>query len=316
LTVPNEWGNIIISFVTLFISSAAIHLWAILLFIVHQARTNPSTRSHDVFYYQQQVLLRNTRGPLSALWELAKMAWSWKKHTQAVTQRSLPLIALCISYGIAVFMAGTFSSRLISFSNEVLISGQRCGWIEDFPQILKMGLTWYPDERQLAVTNALAVAARDTYRWSAGYVRSCYASQQGQSSSLCTAFAKQSIEASIYMSHSCPFQSDICRTDTMVLDSGPINSDLDLGLSSKRDDRITIRRVTSAVPIRFERYTSDWIAPPPAWADEVRMQKGDSFKLYLLGENLLGTKLGMDIPFTFALSNISHNFQDTPYKLV
>ena len=278
------------------------------MFTIHQIRADAIAR--DALFHQQQVVLRNSRGDLPTLLQMSKLAWFWKKHTRSVFHRSFPLIVLCFFFSSGFFVASLFSSRLISFSDEVLIHSVRCGWIEDYPRMVQMVHTWIPTPQQIEVANALAVSARYSYRRSADYVRGCYIEQRGVYSSLCKTLAKQRIDSMVNHSK-CPFTGDICAADAIVLDSGPINVDYDLGMTVRNGDRITVRRISTAVPLKMDNYVSDWVdLPSGPVGREVDIIPGDKYKVYNFGKNYM-TKTN----FSFLLSNITRTARDGAYFL-
>jgi len=309
LTVPDEWGAIIVSFFTIVISTATVHLWGILAFLTHQIRADRSP--HDGLYHQQQIILRNSRDSWWALWQISKMSWYWKGHSDRVIRRTSPLVILCGVLSAGFLAASLFSSRLISSSDEVLIRSPQCGWMEDYPLMMKIGSAWIPTQRQLDASNALAISARYSYRRSATYVRSCYVDQPGSYSSLCGTFIKQKIDSTTRTNQPCPFPSDVCAAGTHVLDSGHINSDLDLGLSSHPEDRISIRRVSSAVPLRIEKYVTDWMKPSEELLANPDLTANETYKFYYLGP-----KITPPLPYTWWLAKSAHVAATQAYGLL
>ena len=241
--------------------------------------------------------------------QLLRIFWSWKGRKDKVFKRSFPLAALCLVYSILFFFAGLFSSRLVTFTDEVLVSSPVCGWIEIFPRIMQIGITWTPNEHQLEVSNALALAARTSYRRSATYVRACYMEQPGVYSSLCTTMTKQKLDSTLTMTSKCPFPGDVCAADTVVVDSGPIKSDLDLGLTTKEEDRLTLRRVSSAVPLRLDKYMTDWTTPTPDLVP-LGALPNEIYKVWYLGDSkVTGSNA------TFIFGNISHFYNRQIYAI-
>jgi hypothetical protein len=59
---------------------------------------------------------------------------------------------------------------------------------------------------------------------------------------------------------SCPFHPKLCRSSTVVFDTGLIDSHTDLGINSRVADRIAYRRVTTCTVLNDTSYTTGWIS--------------------------------------------------------
>jgi hypothetical protein len=290
------------------VTTASLHLWEILTYILHQTRAN--TRAPDVFHLQQQAALRNSRGYMPTLLQVVKILWSWRKRSQRVYRRSSFLICLCTLYSIFFVFAGLFSSRIVTFTDQILVRSPSCGWMERFPRVLTAGTTWTPDDRQVQAINALALTTRSAYRRSSSYVRACYMEQKGVYSSVCQTLMKQRLESRVEMRQECPFPADICTTPTLVFDSGHIKSDLDLGLSTSEQNRVTLRRVSSAVPLRIDEYLSDWLEVPAALRAVFDLPLNETYKALNLGPLEAG-----DMPWTTVTTKTSYEHLSSGYAI-
>jgi hypothetical protein len=56
----------------------------------------------------------------------------------------------------------------------------------------------------------------------------------------------------------CPFGSNACLTPAVRFDSGPLNSNDDLGINSPMKHSLSLRRVTTCAPIDAEKYATQW----------------------------------------------------------
>ena len=242
------------------------------------------------------------------------MVAAWRKHTKSALRRSLPLIIIATLHIAAFTCAGLFSSRFIHYTDKVLLLSKQCGWVEEPSKLLGAFLRWQPDERQLEVTKAVATSARWSFQRSQAYAAACYPNQPGALSSMCNTLPKQRIESKVERVKQCPFPDvEMCKTHLLVLDSGYINSDLDLGLSAPEDERISVRRVVSAVPIRAERHMTP--IPPP-------LTDSGAAPVDLTGQNItyevyfLGKMVDLDQLWTAAVANATGGVPPKPYSLM
>ena len=61
--------------------------WTIQNFLIHQHRAKEGLS--NAMHYQQQVVLLNSKTAGSAAWEIAQVAWQWRKTTNASSLQSL-----------------------------------------------------------------------------------------------------------------------------------------------------------------------------------------------------------------------------------
>jgi len=304
---------VIISFLAIYVSYASTHFWGIISFIVHQSRAD--TRSRDGLYHQQQAILRNSPTDMNALAQFLKVAWHWREATNGSLRRSAPLGALALIHFLLFYVAGLSSSTVIGSSDVVLLRSDRCGWIEDFPQMLRAFTGWQPNARQLDVLNAVSVHGSWSYRRSAAYARACYAEESGSYAAICNTYPSRRLSSTFNSSSSggCPFPGKACTTGLLVMDSGNLDSDRDFGLNAREKDRLFFRRVTSAVPIDTDKYATNWTTPPPELLAKVEdAYPYDVLKLYMLGKNLLAPP---ETPFTFFTRNSSQRGFSKAYEL-
>lgn len=242
LTVSDRDGGILISFLTMFVRLIGNHCWGILSFALHQWRS--STKPQDGLFHQQQVTLRNAKSQSQALWKMAMLTGFWKANTPRPLRRSIPMISLIMFHLVAFTIAGLFTSRFISSSNETLVPKGVCGsWSENYHS--------YED------LNAYQEYRKGTMQRSAGYTTNCYGSPPGNR--FCTGYAKQQISAKVDFNFSCPFTDpDTCIDPTynIQIDTGLIDSDRDLGINAPPENRIQYRKVTTCAPVNSLKWLS------------------------------------------------------------
>ena len=87
------------------------------------------------------------------------MGWAWRSNSHSVLWRSLPLIIITTTYVVCFAVAGLFSSRVITTSDEVLVLSKNCGLPLEVPN----AITARPEtinSTQLDILNSEAVLGR------------------------------------------------------------------------------------------------------------------------------------------------------------
>ncbi|KAF2813089.1 uncharacterized protein BDZ99DRAFT_517378 [Mytilinidion resinicola] len=154
ITLPAAQGLILVAFLALFVQASGGFFWRVVCFVLHQIRS--SSRAKDGLHHQQQALLRNAASSSNAAWEATKTVWLWRKHARRTFSRSMPLILICLVH-LAIFgIAGLFSSRVVTTSNQALVRSDVCGWPKSVPNPINTPEDSF-NESQLATLNSQAV---------------------------------------------------------------------------------------------------------------------------------------------------------------
>jgi hypothetical protein len=249
LTLPKEWALILIAFLALLVKLAGSYLWGIVCFAIHQV--NASSRPQDDVYHHFQLVLRNSESESSFVRRLLAVSFAHKDARFDAYRRSLWLIILAALHGIGIWAASTLSSRFITGSDEVQAIPRKCGWM----RIVSADV--FADEESFEAFNSLAVMTRHGYRRSAAYSRTCYA-QIGANSTGCASFKQSTLPYNSNLSAPCPFDGKICNGSAITLDTGHLLSDEQLGINTRPDDAISVRKVLTCVPLAGEQYAVGW----------------------------------------------------------
>jgi hypothetical protein len=248
---------------------AGSQLWSFICFVLHQVRSTREPR--DGLHHQQQILLRNSASQNSTLIELLKVGWFWKSHAKGGIWRSIPLIILAVTHTLAFALAGLFSSRVATTSDEVLVRSSYCGTFK-FPDV---ELADY-NESSWDSANAHEMNRRARAIWSTTYSRQCYVDS---SATGCDIFVKQQIKSDVDRTVSCPFAEGVCRNPSegvVRVDSGPVYSDTDLGINTHRRDALIYRRAMTCAPLDSYNFSE--------WKNGTNEDlPGDKFKYYYYG---------------------------------
>src|SRR5436190_3351920 len=76
ITVTIQTAALVVALLALFVQLVGSQLWDIVSFICHQSRVTSKPR--DGFYWQHQVIFRNSSTPATALWDFLRAGWAWR----------------------------------------------------------------------------------------------------------------------------------------------------------------------------------------------------------------------------------------------
>ncbi|KAK8078749.1 hypothetical protein PG994_002556 [Apiospora phragmitis] len=241
LTLNREHGNYVIAQTAFFIAFIATRFWRISCFIFHRCFSNPA--SADTMHHQRQIILCNSSSPGSGLVSLSILLCSWR-HLGLQRLYGLTLLILFVVLCISGFVvAGSASSRISTdVRNEVLLRTDHCGFVRS------------PVKAESSLFNSLFSQKIST---AINYVEQCYSSSRISAMVECEGFVVPKLPTAITNNTaSCPFQSNICRSNgsNVMLDSGYIDSREHLGLNSPNSQRFQQREVLHCAPLRTEGY--------------------------------------------------------------
>lgn len=260
LTLPTNWGLILIAFLALFIRLAGSYLWSIICFVIHQAKASP--HNQDDTYHQIQLALRNTDTEASLGWKLFSVGAVHRGSRLDAFNRTYWLIALALIHAAGIGVLGGLSSRFIAGSEAVLTVKGTCGWMAEVADPMKE----LQDPSKAGSFNSLVLMARYGYRRSANYARSCYAQTSDNSSNACEIYTRSVLPYNVTLSDPCPFGEKVCNGSAMTFDTESLRSDVDLGINTLPENAVTLRQSMTCVPINGQRYATEW-----GTADELNM---------------------------------------------
>ena len=311
VTLSARDGKFLIAFLALFVRSAGSSVWNILRFIIHQRRSR--NQLQDGLYHQQQATLRNNTSHTGTLWQLMKLSWFWRSNAEHSLWRSIPIMMLAILQ-IALFtVAGIFSSRVATTNDVVLIQSPACGYFS-FPNT---PLGDY-NESSYDGANAYEINQRQSFMGSSNYARSCY--NKTSTTAECDGYVQAAI-TSLNTTLPCPFAEGICLQPdggTVQLDSGLIDSDLDLGINARKADRVQYRRVTTCAPLNAADYVGHGGTGGSTWEPATKYDyaiPGDKFLHFFYGPRLNENGTISDNDVTYSYSNYTYELATQAYVL-
>jgi hypothetical protein len=244
LTTTLQSGDLLVSFLAIFVTFTGSSFWRIISFVIHQMCSRHTLQ--PLVYHQQQAILRNSETSTTASWRLAGMLWTWRKHASRTHLKRtwLPLIMGILTFS-GFTAAGIFSSRVgTSRGGEVLLIGNNCATID--PSL--------SSPQNYGLVQKYMVGR---VRTSANYASTCYTNVLPVEG--CRTFVRPSLPFNITRNVTCPFpgKDRICRSTNgaITLDSGFLDSHYDLGINSPPSGRFLYRTVSTCAPILGEGYT-------------------------------------------------------------
>ncbi|GAW24523.1 hypothetical protein ANO14919_141100 [Xylariales sp. No.14919] len=241
LTVRRREGDLLIAFTALFVALVSSRGWRIISFILH--RHNTSHIPQGAVYHQYQAILRNSDTQSSIL-QLAELLWANRLRKSIILKPLLLFLAATV-YTVAFTVAGGFSSQVsTAVGTEVLLESMNCGW-DDFEAARSEDLFLQS-----------AIFAPKIYN-AANYAQQCY-SNDSVGILDCSRLTTKRISAQIDTEASCPFQHDICRSNStnLRIDSGYMNSHDHFGINAPVDKRMLVRTVLHCAPMETRGYSS------------------------------------------------------------
>jgi hypothetical protein len=262
LTLTNQHGLIISSLLTLFLKFIGSRLWIMCSsFIFHLPIRHPkNTQTSDeeqLFFSRLQAVLRNASTPLDGLFGFLGAAKSALPAVGRVKvfMTCAPLVLHAVLHIGWIGVAGVLPSRFISTGSDVLLRPRSCGVWPEFPT----NVTNYGD--------AVAEAIQYIGAWTGQRVqnmadsshlnRYCYGASGTTASRHCNSPGRHFVDWTYNTTDTCPFGNVSCLSNrSLVLDSGLVDSHVDLGINTRKKNRIAFRKtLTCAIP-DLEDYTA------------------------------------------------------------
>ena len=248
LTLAPTGANILIAMLALFVTMSGGQLWTILRYTLHQIRASDKSRTLSMLHNQEQVVLRNATSDIAAARLLLELAWSSRKNAVKSYHASTGIMVLAVIHFVFFLVAGTFSASLANAGQAVLSRSPHCGsFNQTYLAMAGDGIDAATNETFTLSVEFIAKKEQDI-QLSLEYARECYMSQDSNmSSSNCGTFQRPLLYWTTIQNGSCPFGSKTCldSLDTMVIDTGLINSHNNLGINADYNDRLSYRRVTN-----------------------------------------------------------------------
>ena len=253
LTLPNSYGAALVFAVAVLVHLSGTFSWMAICYVLHQWRT--TLAKGDGLYHQQQAILRNASSDIGVLWQLYKIGNSWRTVIPHSRRRIAWLVITGVLHLVLFLVAGIFSSQLITTSNETLVKENACGYLTNLATSDVVTLEAFHEYV------ALNLDVERNAGQSLQQVQSCKGTTLATDVQ-CDAYIRAAHLMALYNA-TCPFQdASMCITPdglAVQVDTGMVDSQLDLGINAPVKDRIKYRHVATCSPIKQEGFTTDWI---------------------------------------------------------
>ncbi|KAI1762725.1 hypothetical protein GGR53DRAFT_532247 [Hypoxylon sp. FL1150] len=247
LTVSKQDANLLISFMAFFIGYVGTRFWRVICIVLH--RLYSTSKPMDAVYHQRQAILRNASSASSALSLFLRASLAWRRAKARCFVRILPGLVSAVCCLCAFVVAGGFSGRILTaIGDEVLLDGANCSTIKFARSELAIYLTWQIETLSAAIN----------------YAFNCYSSGITSSTLACNTYVVDKLPTAVMgFKAPCPFQGNICRSNTsnLLLDTGFIDSNDHLGLNFDPENRILFRKVLQCAPLITEGHDASYKIP-------------------------------------------------------
>lgn len=261
LTLPRREADQLVAFTAFFVALVSSRFWCLVCQAYHTCYSTQEPR--DALHHQRQAILRNSVSALADSFRLASLSWTWRGPISRGIRRTM-LVFLSAVICAAGFATASVLSSWIStaLNNEVLISGGGCGIVMGDASDISANSLIEPYWARLAST-------------AENYAQQCYSSESTRMVD-CNLFVKDHLPGSVNQRAQCPFQAEVCRSNSsnLYLDSGLLDSGEHFGLNTAPGDRIQFRSVLHCAPLETQGYTSTRNAPH---ANYTRYHYGSTF---------------------------------------
>ena len=236
------------------------------------------------------------------------------KHTRekAKGARGSNLARLSCLLGLAAVFSAAFTTISVigvqffkAADNSALIASSYCGWPAE---VSDLGDLATPEAKDTSAL--LMVPSRARYQRSRVYARSCYAeNDDAELSKQCDSFVTPRIASTLTMGSTCPFPgAGVCKTDSVRIESGNIDSRDVLGINTPDEERVGVKKSWTCAPIDADQWATEWV-DGASWG----YRKGDSIKGYAVGT--LPGKQPPESEYPFVATKYSSLYGTEPYPL-
>jgi len=240
LTLSARGSGFLAAALVTWVGAMSIPVWNVakwILYTVRDGKEGPKS----VFHHQRQALLRNSGSPGGYAWNLLFVAWAWRRQRISVFLHTMPDILFSLVIFVAFTVAGIFVPYVYTkIGSDVLLQPTSlCGTV-----IITNGAS---------TAQAAALANRYSLEQTtaaSSYVDECYGG--ASNSTTCQQYPQSSLNFTM-TDADCPFVSpDLCisvNSTPVALDTGYLNSNIDLGINAKQADSVNYRKLTTCSPV-------------------------------------------------------------------
>ena len=177
--------------------------------------------------------------------------------------RSLAFVAIAILHIAAFGIAGLFSSQISITDASVLVRSDVCGAWPLSDQFAPSNFINFANTTPavLREQESYAINSRTDLTSSLAYVQGCYPDPSDCEN---YEFIVGALNQTLNWNASCPFDESLCMTEAVKIDTGFIDSAIDLGINAKPEDRVLYRKTVSCAVLNSDSpYNASKVGPDP-----------------------------------------------------
>ncbi|KAI9668603.1 MAG: hypothetical protein M1831_001042 [Alyxoria varia] len=248
ITLNAQSAQVLSSFLGIYVTYVGVQLWQILSFALHQRRS----KEHPVnaWHHQSQLVFRNITSPWSAAKVFAEQLWAWRKSDRHTVQWSIIYALAALIYGVAFAGLSVIAASEITkgVGTARLLRPTHCAVFDS------------RDTNGAQQSNRWAQALLQSGSSAAQYARSCYPGNSSITAD-CDYYPVQYLDYDVSHDATCPFSDGICKmneTQPLVIDSGLLDTQRQLGINSRPNERLQYRRKLTCSPLRTTGYSRNF----------------------------------------------------------
>lgn len=267
LTLTKRDGALLVAFLALFLAWTGSRLWKLCCYAVFQVRSRTSPNDdrdgeYRLIFMRLQATLRNASSALDGLFDFITTARSAPATSKTISKRKslmmcAPLIIFATFLLAWIAVASLLPSRFISTGSDVRLRPRSCGVWPQFPK----NVTNYGDAVSEAIQYIGAWTGQTVQNMvdSSHVNRDCYDVTGTTPSKHCNSPGRRIVNWTSDITDTCPFGNVSClSTHSLILDSGLVDSHIDLGINARRENRISFRKTMECAIPDLTDYTANF----------------------------------------------------------
>lgn len=265
LTLTMREGTLLLSLLTLFLSLTGRRLWKLCSYFVFHLHIRvpvdaiPIIVPEHLLFARLQAVLRNANTAANGLFgfiDAARLASRDAAISNTKIFRMCALLMVLASLSAAwIVIASVIPSRFISTGSDVLLRPSNCGVWPEFPT----NVTNYGDAVSEAIQYIGAWTGQRVQNMadSSHLNRYCYGATGTKAPKHCNSPGRRFVDWTFNTTDTCPFGNVSClSTRSLILDSGFVDSHIDLGINTRKENRIAFRKTLECAIPDLEDYTA------------------------------------------------------------
>ncbi|PIA93909.1 hypothetical protein CB0940_04186 [Cercospora beticola] len=274
LTLDKRTAASLIAFLALYVTLTGTHFWQLLCWITFRLRSacdHPMPQDDPL-----QTLLRNSESSTAATIDFGYALWQWRRQAQRrnLLRTTIGVHASAVIIMVGFFAASIFSSKITNTRSDVLLRQDTCGY---WTKLAKSD-----DDYGDNIVRVSDWEGQRSVNWADSSLLTQYCARHGELST-CVAPGRAFVRWNSSMHGDCPFTDISCASQTLVLDSGLVDSSHHLGINAPKRDRVAFRKQLTCSPINAENRTRKYAQNnyTQLWPPEMTSNSDESILAWL-----------------------------------